>query len=164
MSAALGRQAWDVVLSDYSMPRFTGLAALAVLKQSGVDLPFILISGTIGEETAVNAMKGGAHDYLMKGNLARLVGAVQRELREAQTRRERKRADENLESSLSLLAATLESTADGILVVDQAGRVVTSNQKFVQMWGIPESIIASRDDNRLLGLVQDQLKQPEAFL
>src|SRR4026207_2317575 len=75
MRAALDRQGWDVVVSDYVMPRFSGLSALRILQERGLDLPFIIVSGHIGEETAVAAMKAGAHDYLMKDRLARLVAA-----------------------------------------------------------------------------------------
>lgn len=99
MRAALGKQAWDLVLSDHSMPQFSGPAALALLQESGLDLPFIIVSGAIGEETAVAAMKAGAHDYVMKGNLARLLPAIERELREAAGRRERRRAEEALRRS-----------------------------------------------------------------
>ena len=96
MRAALDRQPWDVVVADFSMPRFNALAALEVLKEKGLDVPFIIVSGTIGEELAVQAMRNGAQDYIMKGNLTRLVPAVQRELREAVERRERKRAEDAL--------------------------------------------------------------------
>src|SRR5918996_2611881 len=96
MATALAAQTWDIVISDYSMPDFSGLAALSVLKQSGLDLPFILVSGTVGEEVAVEAMKAGAHDYVMKGNLQRLCTAIERELREAEIRREHKSAEERL--------------------------------------------------------------------
>lgn len=96
MVAALSSQPWDLIISDYSMPHFSGLAALQVLKQSGLDLPFIMVSGTIGEDVAVAAMKEGVHDYVMKGNLPRLVTAIERELRDAEVRRERKRMDERL--------------------------------------------------------------------
>src|SRR5262245_40524694 len=89
MRDALARQAWDLIISDYSMPQFSGPAALQLLHEAKLDLPFIIISGTIGEETAVAAMKAGAHDFLMKGNLTRLVPAVARELREAVERRQR---------------------------------------------------------------------------
>lgn len=99
MQAALGKQAWDLILSDHSMPQFSGPAALAILQASGLDLPFIIVSGAIGEETAVAAMKAGAHDYVMKGNLARLVPAIERELREAAGRRERRRTEEALRRS-----------------------------------------------------------------
>src|SRR5713101_656602 len=73
MLAALNEDTWDLVVSDYSMPQFSALEALGVLKQSGLDLPFIIVSGTIGEETAVTALHAGAHDFLIKGKLARLV-------------------------------------------------------------------------------------------
>ena len=89
MRAALARQSWDIVLSDYDMPAFSAFAALAVLNDSGQDIPFIIVSGTIGEETAVEAMRSGAQDYMIKGNVARLLPAIQREVREAERRRER---------------------------------------------------------------------------
>jgi PAS domain S-box-containing protein len=93
LKAALAGEPWDLVLSDYAMPGFTGLDALEIVRASGLDLPFILISGTIGEETAVTAMKAGAHDYLLKDQLTRLGSAVTRELRDAEERRGRRRAE-----------------------------------------------------------------------
>jgi PAS domain S-box-containing protein len=96
MTAALADPLWQVVITDYSMPRFSGLSAIALVKKSGLDLPVIVVSGAIGEETAVAAMKAGASDYLMKGNLARLGPAIQRELREAEDRRARRQAEEKL--------------------------------------------------------------------
>ncbi|MFQ5487974.1 MAG: response regulator [Gammaproteobacteria bacterium] len=86
MAAALRKRRWDIIISDYVMPQFDGMAALQLLRESGLDLPFILISDTIGEEYAVGAMKAGAHDYLMKDNLTRLIPAVERELKEAKNR------------------------------------------------------------------------------
>lgn len=85
-SDLLRKETWDVVIADFSMPNFSGLQALEILKKSGLDLPFILISGIIGEDIAVQAMKSGAHDYLMKDNLTRLVPAIEREIREAAVR------------------------------------------------------------------------------
>jgi signal transduction histidine kinase len=99
MTASLKKNHWDVVISDYVLPRFSGLAALNILKESGWDLPFIVVSGKIGEDVAVGAMKAGAHDYILKGNLTRLVPAVERELAECEVRRERKRAEEALKRS-----------------------------------------------------------------
>lgn len=96
MKTALKGNIWDVVISDYVMPGFSGLDALKLLKESGLDLPFIIVSGKIGEDIAVGAMKAGAHDYIVKGNLARLVPAIERELRDAETRRQRRKADEAL--------------------------------------------------------------------
>lgn len=86
MKKALKQNTWDLVLSDYVMPHFNGLQALSVLQKSEIDIPFIIISGTIGEDVAVEAMKAGAHDYIMKNNRQRLLPAIERELREAKNR------------------------------------------------------------------------------
>jgi len=104
MTLALDSQPWDLVISDYSMPHFSGTAALNLLRSRGTEVPFIFLSGTLGEETAVAALKSGAQDYLMKGNIARLVPAIQRELREAEERRERKRLEQQLAQSQKMEA------------------------------------------------------------
>ncbi|MBI3596220.1 MAG: EAL domain-containing protein [Nitrospirae bacterium] len=96
MNAALDQQMWDIVFGDYSMPHFNGMAALKLLRERGLDLPFIFISGTIGEDTAVASMKAGANDYVIKGNLKRLLPAVDRELKEAAVRREHRQAEETI--------------------------------------------------------------------
>src|SRR5215204_5295790 len=88
MSAALSGNSWDVILADYNLPEFNAPNALKMVQQSALDIPFIIVSGGIGEDIAVAAMKAGAHDYLMKGNLSRLNSAIERELREADVRRE----------------------------------------------------------------------------
>jgi signal transduction histidine kinase len=87
---------WDVILSDYSMPTFSAPAAWALVRERGLDVPFIIISGTVGEETAVEAMRSGVHDYLLKDKLARLVPVIERELREAAGRAEQRRMHEQL--------------------------------------------------------------------
>src|SRR5437762_272120 len=99
MSDALDKQSWDLIVADFSIPQFNALAALELLNKKGLDLPFIIVSGTIGEELAVAAMKNGAKDYIMKGNLTRLPPAVDRELRDALDRRERKRAEDELQKT-----------------------------------------------------------------
>lgn len=91
MREALDRKGWDVILADYSLPRFSAPKALALLHERGLDIPFIIVSGSIGEDIAVEAMKAGAHDYFNKGNLVRLVPAVEREIRQAAERQERRR-------------------------------------------------------------------------
>lgn len=101
---ALSRQAWDVILCDYSLPHFDAPHALEVFKESGYDLPFIILSGTIGEETAVSALKAGAHDFLIKGKYARLGPAIERERREAQIRHQRRQAEDNLREKERLLS------------------------------------------------------------
>jgi len=99
MAAALERQPWDIAISDHPLPRFNAFDALELLKTMQVDLPFIVVSGRIGEHTAVRVMKAGAHDCIMKDSLLRLVPAIERELREAEERRERRRAEAALRDS-----------------------------------------------------------------
>ena len=113
MQAALQKQAWDLVISDYDMPGFGGFEALELLKASGQDLPFILVSAVVSEETAVAAMKAGAHDFIMKRKLARLAPAIERELRDARSRAARKAAEAALRQSEDQLrqAQKLEAVA-----------------------------------------------------
>ncbi len=92
--AALAEECWEIVIADYVLPRFSGLAALQILRESGSDIPLIMVSGKAGEETAVEAMHAGAQDYLLKGHLSRLAPAITRDLQEAAGRRERRRAEE----------------------------------------------------------------------
>ena len=120
MKAALERQTWDIVISDYEMPHFGGFEALQLVKESGHDLPFILVSAVVSEETAVAAMKAGAHDYIMKRKLARLAPAIERELREAQTRLARKAAEESLHQSAERLRQTQKMEAVGRLAASVA--------------------------------------------
>jgi signal transduction histidine kinase len=96
MEAALRKQVWDIILCDHAMPQFNAPQALELLKRHNIDVPFIIVSAYIEEETAVAAMKAGAHDYIMKDRLARLVPAVERELRDAEVRRARARSEEEL--------------------------------------------------------------------
>ncbi|MFP4344523.1 MAG: ATP-binding protein [Anaerolineales bacterium] len=131
MRAALQEEHWDIVISDYSMPAFSGLKALRVLKELEIDLPFVLVSGTIGEDVAVDAMKSGSHDYVMKDNLARLVPAVQRELQEARVRRARRRAEEQLRK----LSRAVEQSPVGVLITDAEGNIEYVNPRFEEMTG-----------------------------
>lgn len=133
MQAALARQIWNVVIADYRLPEFNAPAALALLQQAGLDIPFIVVSGTIGEDTAVAMMKAGAHDYLMKDKLSRLAPAIERELRDAQVRRERKQADEDLRQRAAQLALINDigskiaalSALEGVL--ERAARLVQNS-------------------------------------
>lgn len=96
MREALGHEIWDVIITDHNMPGFSSEAALSIVQQMGVDIPIIIVSGSIGEDIAVAAMKTGAHDYIMKDNLTRLVPAIERELREVDTRRAHRQAEETI--------------------------------------------------------------------
>jgi PAS domain S-box-containing protein len=134
MRAALAKAVWDIVIVDCQMPRFSAPAALEILQDRGEDLPFIIVSGTIGEEKAVAMMKAGAHDYLMKDNLARLAPAVARELREAEGRRERRQAEEALLKSGATLSSILRAAPIGIGLVKQ--RIIEwANDHFSRLTG-----------------------------
>src|SRR6266702_742355 len=113
MLAALEHKSWDLILADHAMPQFSAPEALDLVKKRGIDVPFIIVSGHINEETAVAAMQAGAHDYVMKERLARLVPAVRRELREAAVRRARHESEENLRRAHEELELRVERrTAD----------------------------------------------------
>jgi PAS domain S-box-containing protein len=115
MEEALDRGGWDIVISDHSMPAFSSSMALDLLRRKGyVDMPFIIVSGKIGEDAAVSAMRAGAHDYFMKDNLARLNTAIERELREAENRRERRRAREELRRSEERYRTFIAQSTEGI--------------------------------------------------
>jgi len=139
MRAALRSEPWDIVISDYVMPQFSGLAALEVLHEHGSDMPFIIVSGHIGEDTAVAAMKAGAHDYLMKDNLTRLLPAVERELAEAHMRQQRRQAEDRLRQEHTFRQTIESSIPSGIAVVDLAGRQTYVNPGFCAMVDWPES-------------------------
>jgi PAS domain S-box-containing protein len=118
LTATLAKQEWDIVLSDYRMPQFNGLDALKLTREKDPNLPFILISGTVGEDCAVEAMRQGANDYIIKGNLTRLVPAITREVREAVNRRARKQAEEALRERGEEWRTLFEQARDSILVLE----------------------------------------------
>ena len=128
MEAALNAREWDLVLADHSMPLFSSPEALEILKRRNLDLPFIIVSGHIEEETAVSAMQAGAHDYIMKDRLARLVPAVERELREAEVRRARARSEEALRSAHEELEARVEKRTADLRIANQKLRDVLAER------------------------------------
>ena len=114
---------WEVVLSEYYMPRFRGPEALDLLRGLGYDTPFVVVSGKIGEDAAVAMMRAGAQDYVAKGNLARLCAAIERELREGRARQGRKRSEEALRF-LAEAGAELSSSLDYRTTLASAARLV----------------------------------------
>lgn len=139
LAAALDRQDWDLVVADYVMPQFDGLSALALVKEKGLDLPFIIVSGHITDDTAVAAMKAGAHDYVMKDNLTRLGPAVERELRDVEVRRARKLTEKKLWEEHAFRSAIENSIPSGIVVLNLDGKQTYVNPAFCEMVGWSES-------------------------
>jgi PAS domain S-box-containing protein len=135
MREELARAHWDIVLSDYSMPQFNAVRALEVLKDTGIDLPFIIISGTIGEDTAVAALKAGAHDFIPKGSLKRLIPAIERERREAVNRHDRQRAERELRTSLETIGALFAASPLPMFLLDAQGLVQRWNPAAERVFG-----------------------------
>lgn len=145
LGEALARGPWDIVFSDYAMPSFDGMSALSMVKESGLDVPFILVSGTVGEERAVAAMKAGATDYLMKGNLARLAPTVERELRDARERRQQRQVAEAWRQSEERFAKLFEACPAAVLVSTlPEGVILEANAMFQKVFGFTRDELIGR--------------------
>lgn len=149
LKATLMEHPWDLMVCDYSLPGFSGLEALQIARTRCQDLPCIMVSGVVGEEKAVALMKAGANDFIMKDNLARLVPVVQRELREAEIRRERRRAVEAFEKLF--LSAPI-----GIFLI-QDGKFKMVNPGFVQITKYEEGDLLGQGS---LSLLPEEDRQP----
>ena len=138
LTAALHSENWDVVISDFVMPQFSGLSALKLLQQLNIDLPFIMVSGQMGEVVAVEAMRAGARDYLIKDNLTRLIPAIKRELKEAFVRKERRKAEEALHATEARFQSLVEQSLVGIYLM-QDGIFSYVNPKFARIFGYQQN-------------------------
>lgn len=142
MKAALATKPWQVILADYNLPDFNALAALKIAQESELDLPFIIVSGGIGEDVAVEAMKAGAHDYLMKGNLNRLTPAVDRELREAAIRASQREAKRALHESEQRYRLLWETCPDAVILMNTQGTILFVNPAVRDVFGYaPDDLI-----------------------
>ncbi len=138
MMAALDRGPWDVVIADYVLPRFSGPAALKLLQRRGLDHPFIIVSGHIDEDTAVASMKAGAHDYVMKDRLTRLVPAIEREMEEAKVRHARRQSEQQFAREQAFRRTIEDSIPSGIAAAERNGRLTYVNPAFCQLVGWSE--------------------------
>jgi PAS domain S-box-containing protein len=150
MRAALASRAWDIITCDWAMPGFSAPAALALLKETGLDIPFIIVSGTVGEELAADAMRAGAHDYVLKERLARLAPAVDRELRDASNRAAQRLATAALLASEARYRRLVETANQGVWTIDPDGKTTFVNERMARMLGCAVDEVVGRSPSEFL--------------
>jgi len=148
---------WDVIISDFRMPSLNGLEALEIVKKTGKDIPFLIVSGSIGEDAAVEILKKGAADYIMKDRIARLVPEVERELREAEARREQVRMEQALVESETKYRELVDEVSDGFFIMDKEGVTNFANLALAKMLGFrhPSELIGKN----FMGFVSPDVKE-----
>jgi len=148
---ALGRQGWDIILCDFTLPGFNGADALRIAKQLSPETPFIFVSGTIGEEAVAEAMRSGAKDYVMKDRIKRLAPAVTRELREAAARREARLAEQWMRESEHKYRQLFDALNEAVFVIDEAsGRVIDTNRQAERLLGRERQAIVGKNHAALV--------------
>lgn len=163
MRAAMASSSWDVVISDFNLPQFSARKALAVLRDADEYIPFVLVSGCIGEESAVALMKEGASDFVMKDKLARLVPAIERELQDATVRREHRTAQDALRANEKLLKGITSALGEGVLVLDDRGRLIFMNPEAERLLGWAACELTGRKVDQIIhSLNQDGSPLPES--
>ncbi len=150
MEAALDDGEWDVLIVDYVMPAFSGPAALQIYNRRALDIPLIVVSGKMGEETAVEMMRAGAKDYIIKQNRSRLIPAIRRELEEYRSRRARLAAEQALLEARNRLAVITESARDAILMLDEQGNIEYWNPSATRIFGYRAQDVAGRNVRTIL--------------
>lgn len=143
----LSSERWDLVISDYSLPGFSGIHVLEMVKELTPETPCIMVTGQMGEEFAVEAMRAGARDYILKGTWSRLAPAIDRELREAEIRRQKRETEQKLSEQQEIYRAVLEQSIDGLVLVNETGIVLEWNDAMSAMTGIErDDAIGNRVD------------------
>ncbi len=163
MKRALRQDKWDIVISDFVMPEFDGLSAWKTMRKSGLDLPFIIVSGKIGEDAAVDAMRSGVHDYIMKSNMKRLIPAVQRELADAEIRRKHNAAEEERRRLEAQYRLVVENATEGIAVI-QDEKFVFINPIIARILDKPpKEVLGSRVDSYVYEEDKDRIMKLHRF-
>lgn len=147
---ALGREALDIILADLRLPMYDGLSALRTVMERRPDIPFIFVSGTIGEEAAIEALTKGATDYVLKQSLMRIGPAVQRALREAHNQSERRQAEKSLAQSEAMMRGILNSVDEGFVVIDRQYRIRSANRAYCSLVNLREEEVIGRQCHAIL--------------
>jgi CheY-like chemotaxis protein len=162
--AALAQEKFDVILSDYTMPGFDGRSALALAHEKCPEIPFIFVSGTIGEDVAIEALKSGATDYVLKHRLMRLIPALDRALREAEERMERTRAEQSMRESEHKYREVFESLGEAAFLADEkTGKIIDTNRCAERMLGCGRNEILGRRQSQFLTATGDVLGDTSPF-
>lgn len=160
---ALLEDKFDIILSDFTMPGFDGMQALTLAREQAPDTPFCFVSGTIGEDTAIEALKNGATDYVLKHRLVRLIPVVDRALREAEERAECRRAEESMRQSEHKYRELFECLADAAFLVDEeSGKVIDVNRRAENLLGQSRSQVLGRKQFQFLTLAEGRPAAPGA--
>ncbi|MCK9363846.1 MAG: response regulator [Syntrophales bacterium] len=154
---ALRGNAWDVIVCNYRLPNFDGLTAISLVKEAAIDIPLIISSGAIGEETAADCLRSGACDYVMKGNMSRLVSAVDRELKEAESRKRRRQAEAMLRESEERYRSLFNYSQEAILLTRPDGAILDANPAACELFGRSLEEIRSLGRGGLLDVTDPRL-------
>jgi len=162
--AALEEGNFDLILSDYTMPGFDGRTALSLAKEKRPEVPFLFVSGTIGEDAAIEALKNGATDYVLKHRLMRLIPAVDRALRELADRSERDRAEESMRQSEHKYRELFECLAEAAFLTDEySGKIIDANRRAELMLGCSRADILGRKQSQFLGQDSPAPHEPPSY-
>ncbi len=163
LAQALDQAPWDIIVADYVLPRFSGLEVIKIVKNRDAELPVIITSGKIDEETIVETLKTGANNYISKGNLGRLGPAIKREVQDLKERQEKRRVEQELAQSNLQIKLILESVGEGICSLDKKGRITLINPAGLAMTGYSSHELIGQPVDRLFGNFTRIYRTPESF-